>query len=148
MWADNETEKDFLNFSGVADTVAEIITQAAGRPTLFGETYDGNLKLRDLHRQMDEAVLAVYGWPEASEKWGPVIDLRHYFYEVDCLTENDRTRYTIYPDVRKKILKRLLFLNHERYEEELKQGLHNKKTRKKTATRKKKAASTGQQSLL
>ena len=36
MWADNETEKDFLNFSGVADTVAEIITQAAGRPTSIG----------------------------------------------------------------------------------------------------------------
>ena len=33
MWPDNETEKDFLNFSGVADMVAEIITQMAGRPT-------------------------------------------------------------------------------------------------------------------
>lgn len=36
MWLDNETERDFLNFSGVADTVAEIITQAAGRPTSIG----------------------------------------------------------------------------------------------------------------
>ena len=36
MWPDNETERDFLNFSGVADTVAEIITQAAGRPTSIG----------------------------------------------------------------------------------------------------------------
>ena len=36
MWPDNETEKDYLNFSGVADTVAEIITQAAGRPTSIG----------------------------------------------------------------------------------------------------------------
>ena len=36
MWPDNETEKDFLNFSGVADTVAEIIKQAAGRPTSIG----------------------------------------------------------------------------------------------------------------
>ena len=36
MWSDNETERDFLNFSGVADTVAEIITQAAGRPTSIG----------------------------------------------------------------------------------------------------------------
>ena len=32
----NETEKDFLNFSGIADTVAEIITQADGRPTSIG----------------------------------------------------------------------------------------------------------------
>ncbi|TCU08683.1 P-loop NTPase fold protein [Rhizobium sullae] len=36
MWADNETEKDFLNFSGVADTVAEIIVQARGRPISIG----------------------------------------------------------------------------------------------------------------
>lgn len=36
MWADNETERDFLNFSGVADTVAEIIIQARGRPISIG----------------------------------------------------------------------------------------------------------------
>lgn len=36
MWVDNETERDFLNFSGVADTVAEIIAQANGRPISIG----------------------------------------------------------------------------------------------------------------
>jgi predicted KAP-like P-loop ATPase len=36
MWADNETERDFLNFTGVSDTVAEIIIQAAGRPISIG----------------------------------------------------------------------------------------------------------------
>jgi predicted KAP-like P-loop ATPase len=36
VWPDNETEQDFLNFSGVADTVAEIITQVGGRPTSIG----------------------------------------------------------------------------------------------------------------
>ena len=36
MWPDNETERDFLNFSGVAHTVAEIIIQADGRPTSIG----------------------------------------------------------------------------------------------------------------
>ncbi len=36
MWPDNETERDFLNFSGVADTVAEIIVQANGRPVSIG----------------------------------------------------------------------------------------------------------------
>ena len=36
MWADNETARDFLNFSGVADTVAEIIVQARGRPISIG----------------------------------------------------------------------------------------------------------------
>jgi predicted KAP-like P-loop ATPase len=36
MWPDNETARDFLNFSGVADTVAEIIVQARGRPISIG----------------------------------------------------------------------------------------------------------------
>lgn len=36
MWPDNETERDFLNFSGVAETVAEIIVQAKGRPISIG----------------------------------------------------------------------------------------------------------------
>lgn len=36
MWSDNETAKDFLNFNGVADTVAEIIIQADGRPISIG----------------------------------------------------------------------------------------------------------------
>ena len=32
MWSDDETEWGFPNFSGVADTVAEIIVDADGRP--------------------------------------------------------------------------------------------------------------------
>ncbi|WP_342248176.1 KAP family P-loop NTPase fold protein [Pseudomonas sp. OTU2001] len=36
MWVDNETDTDFLNFSGVADTVAEIIYSANGRPISIG----------------------------------------------------------------------------------------------------------------
>ena len=36
MWQDNETERDFLNFSGVADTVAEIIVRADGEPVSIG----------------------------------------------------------------------------------------------------------------
>src|SRR3984957_10765815 len=36
MWPDNETARDFLNFSGVAETVAEIIVQARGRPISIG----------------------------------------------------------------------------------------------------------------
>ena len=36
MWQDNETERDFLNFSGVADTVAEIIVRAGGEPVSIG----------------------------------------------------------------------------------------------------------------
>src|ERR1700682_1167466 len=36
MWPDNETERDFLNFTGVAGTVAEIVVQAQGRPISIG----------------------------------------------------------------------------------------------------------------
>ena len=36
MWPDNETDRDFLNFSGISDTVAEIIVQARGRPISIG----------------------------------------------------------------------------------------------------------------
>ena len=36
MWPDNETDRDFLNFSGVASTVAEIIIQTEGRPVSIG----------------------------------------------------------------------------------------------------------------
>ena len=38
MWSDNETSRDFLNFRAVADTAAEIIVQAAGRPISIGIT--------------------------------------------------------------------------------------------------------------
>ena len=36
MWPDNETERDYLNFSSVSDTVAEIVDQARGRPISIG----------------------------------------------------------------------------------------------------------------
>ncbi|MFN7910793.1 MAG: Eco57I restriction-modification methylase domain-containing protein [Bacteroidota bacterium] len=77
---------------------------------------DDILKLRGLHKQIDEAVLDAYGWSD--------IQLRHDFYEVEYLPENDRMRYTIHTDARKEVLKRLLELNHTIYEEEIKQGLH------------------------
>jgi len=64
-------------------------------------------------------------------------------YEVDYLPENDRIRYTISPDARKEVLKRLLKLNHEIHEQEVKAGLHVKRKTKK----KQKADTTGQMKL-
>jgi hypothetical protein len=44
-------------------------------------------------------------------------------------------RYTISPDARKEVLKRLLKLNHEIHKQEVKAGLHAKgKTKKKQKT--------------
>jgi predicted KAP-like P-loop ATPase len=36
MWTDNETNRDFLNFSCVAETAAEIVVRAAGQPLSMG----------------------------------------------------------------------------------------------------------------
>jgi len=85
----------------------------------FEEAVQGIIKLRELHKQMDEAVLVAYGWQD--------IALRHDFYEVDYLPENDRVRYTIHPEARKEVLKRLLELNHKIHEEEVAAGLWDKK---------------------
>lgn len=74
---------------------------------------------RQNHKEMDEAVLEAYGWQD--------IALRHDFYEVDYLPENDRVRYTIHPEARKEVLKRLLELNHKIHEEEVAAGLWDKK---------------------
>ena len=79
------------------------------------EAVVGIIKLRELHVEMDNAVLEAYGWQD--------IALSHDFYEVDYLPENDRIRYTISPEARKEILKRLLELNHEIHEQEEKDGL-------------------------
>ena len=85
-------------------------------------------KLRELHVEMDNAVAAAYGWTD--------INLDHGFHET-----KQGVRYTISEPARREVLQRLLKLNHERYAEEVKQGLHDKKKGSaKKATPKKKAA--------
>ena len=68
---------------------------------------------------IDNLVLEIYGWTD--------IVLRHDFYEIDYMSEKDNIRYTIHPEARKEVLKRLLLLNHERFEEEVAKGLHKRK---------------------
>src|SRR5208337_5362243 len=71
-------------------------------------------KLRDLHVEMDKAVAAAYGWHD--------IDLGHGFHET-----KQGIRFTISESAPREVLARLLKLNHERYDEEVKQGLQDKK---------------------
>ncbi|MBL6955874.1 MAG: restriction endonuclease [Chlorobium phaeobacteroides] len=85
----------------------------------FNEAVSAIQKLRNLHHQMDNAVLEAYGWSD--------INLRHDFYEVEYLPENDRVRYTIHPAARREILKRLLALNHQIHAQEVADGLWDKK---------------------
>lgn len=93
------------------------------------EAIAGIVRLRELHVEMDNAVLEAYGWATDSEH-GPAIQLRHDFYEVDYLPENDRIRFTIHPDARREVLKRLLELNHKIHEEEVRAGLWDKNKKK------------------
>lgn len=79
----------------------------------FDEARAGIIELRRLHVELDNAVLAAYGWHEPGPM-GPAINLEHDFYEVETLPENDRMRYTISPAARKEILARLLKENHSR----------------------------------
>lgn len=97
-------------------SISEIQKSTKQDEILCKKALDDIVKLRQLHKNINEAVLDAYGWRD--------IQLRHDFYEVDYLPENDRVRYTIHPDARKEVLKRLLELNHTIYEEEIKQGLH------------------------
>lgn len=71
-------------------------------------------KLRIIHVEMDQAVAAAYGWTD--------LDLGHGFHET-----KQGLRFTISEPARREVLQRLLKLNHERYADEVKQGLHDKK---------------------
>jgi hypothetical protein len=71
-------------------------------------------QLRSLHVEMDQSVAAAYCWND--------LDLGHDFHET-----KQGSRYGISESARRIVLDRLLTLNHERYAEEVKAGLHDKK---------------------
>ena len=77
-------------------------------------------RLRELHREIDAAVMCAYGWDD--------IDLGHGYHEQPNLAENDRVRFTISGAARAEVLRRFAELNHERYEEEVAKGLHAEAT--------------------
>ena len=81
------------------------------------EKYTDIAYLRELHVEMDNAVAAAYGWRD--------LDLGHGFHESP-----QGVRFTISETARREVLTRLLQLNHERYEEEVRQGLHEKDKKK------------------
>jgi hypothetical protein len=81
--------------------------------------------LRELHRQIDEAVVTAYGWND--------LDLGHGFHRVPFLPERDNLRFTLSEPARIEILRRLSALNRERYNEEVAQGLHGSTRRTKAS---------------
>lgn len=84
-------------------------------------------KLRSLFVKIDLMIISSYGWTD--------INLNHDFHETML-----GTRFTISEEARREVLQRLLKLNHERYEEEVAQGLHDKKKKKTSTPRKKKTS--------
>lgn len=82
-----------------------------------GESAKDIAELRRLHVEMDQAVAAAYDWAD--------LDLGHGFHET-----KQGLRYTIGEAARREVLARLLLLNHKRYAEEVKAGLHDKGVKK------------------
>ena len=121
-------EKTGLNYYNnrqfVLENRHESITQFYNRMHNPEEKSKDIIRLRELHKEMDILVAKAYEWDD--------LDLNHAFYET-----KQGLRYTISPEARDEVLDRLLELNHERYAEEIAQGLHDKK--KKTKGKKKAA---------
>lgn len=59
MWPDNETRRDFLNFTCVAETAAELIIQAKGEPLSVGVSGNWGVGKSSMLRLIEHAVLSV-----------------------------------------------------------------------------------------
>ena len=106
----------------------EGLTALYNRFNAADEHADDIRRLRELHAEMDRAVAEAYGWTD--------LDLGHDFHQT-----KQGIRFTVSEPARREILDRLLALNHQRYKEEVAQGLHDKgsKTKGKAARKKSKA---------
>lgn len=92
-------------------------------------------RLRELHVEMDKAVAIAYGWTD--------LNLIHGFHET-----KQGIRFTISENARLEVLDRLLELNHQRYADEVKQGLHEKGNKKKVTKGSAKKKAEGKESQI
>ena len=98
-----------------------MLAMQSGLTVTYNLVHDANCtevgiaELREIHRKIDAAVVRAYGWDDLL-----AAGLDHGFHET-----RQGPRYTIGATVRQEILDRLLELNHERYAEEQRAGLHN-----------------------
>ena len=106
-----------------SDRLTIMNARGIGTTTLYNLVHSvsensGDIKHhRKMHLEMDQAVAAAYGWCD--------LDLGHGFHET-----KQGVRYTISDSARRTVLDKLLELNHQRYAEEVKAGLHEKKGKK------------------
>lgn len=91
----------------------EGLTTVYNRVHDAGESSEDIAELREIHIALDHAVCNAYGWDD--------LDLGHDFHETKF-----GTRFTFALTSRQEIVDRLLELNHERYADEVRRGLHDK----------------------
>jgi hypothetical protein len=103
----------------------EGLTKTYNRVHNPDEDADDIVRLRELHVALDYEVRDAYGWSD--------LDLGHDFHETRF-----GTRFTFAPVPRQEALDRLLELNHARYSQEVRQGLHGEPKAKRG-----RSASTG-----
>jgi hypothetical protein len=97
---------DLYNLFHDPELSEEKIAAKCKHPEDAHEGYLGIVKLRELHRQLDNTLLKTYEWQD--------INLNHDFREVETLPENDRIRFTVSKEARQELLQRLLKLNLSR----------------------------------
>ncbi len=114
---ENIGERYYTHRQGIMQSRQEGLTKTYNRFHNPDETAEDIERLRELHVEMDETVAGAYGWGD--------LNLGHSFHEIKL-----GTRFTISEEARREVLDRLLLLNHERYAEEVEQGLHDKKAKK------------------
>ena len=115
----------YTHRQSIMETRQEGLTKTYNRFHDSTETAEDIATLRQLHREMDEAVAVAYNWTDLS--------LDHGFHET-----KQGVRYTISETAREEVLNRLLQLNFDRYAEEVRLGLHDKKKKKKATSKGKK----------
>ncbi|HXR66357.1 MAG TPA: DNA methyltransferase, partial [Ktedonobacteraceae bacterium] len=103
-------ERYYTHRQSIMLTRQEGLTKTYNRFHNPGEQSADIVQLRELHKEMDEAVARAYGWED--------LRLEHSFHET-----KQGLRYTISETARREVLDRLLLLNHERHAEEVAAGL-------------------------
>lgn len=114
---ENIGEKYHTYRQNIMQTRQEGLTKTYNRFHNPDETAADIQQLRELHIEMDNAVAAAYGWQD--------LELSHGFHQT-----KQGLRFTISETARREVLDRLLELNHQRYAEEVAQGLHDKGKKK------------------
>jgi hypothetical protein len=97
---------------------SEGLTKIYNRVHDRSETSADIVRLRDLHADMDRAVLRAYDWDDLADRAEPIF--------LDETNEDDHTyqgRLFWPSDFRDEVLARLLALNAERHAEEVRPGI-------------------------